>query len=50
MPPVSLIPADVRARLKDLRLRARRGAGGDGLGQHQSRSRGAGLEFAQYRA
>ncbi|HVT33512.1 MAG TPA: DUF58 domain-containing protein [Rhodanobacteraceae bacterium] len=45
-----MIPADVRARLKDLRLRARRGAGGDGLGQHQSRSRGAGLEFAQYRA
>src|SRR5689334_8376757 len=50
MPAVSLIPADVRARLKNLRLRARHGAGGDGLGQHQSRSRGAGLEFAQYRA
>ena len=47
---MSLIPADVRARLKNLRLRARHGAGGDGLGQHQSRSRGAGLEFAQYRA
>jgi len=50
MPAVPLIPADVRARLKNLRLRARHGAGGDGLGQHQSRSRGAGLEFAQYRA
>ncbi|MET0232164.1 MAG: DUF58 domain-containing protein, partial [Rhodanobacteraceae bacterium] len=50
MSAVSLIPADVRARLKNLRLRARNGAGGDGLGQHQSRSRGAGLEFAQYRA
>ncbi len=47
---VALIPADVRARLKNLRLRARRGAGGDGLGQHASRSRGAGLEFVQYRA
>ncbi|HEY6984922.1 MAG TPA: DUF58 domain-containing protein [Rhodanobacteraceae bacterium] len=47
---VALIPPDVRARLKNLRLRARRGAGGDGLGQHASRSRGAGLEFVQYRA
>lgn len=50
MSAVALIPADVRARLKYLRLRARYGAGGDGLGQHASRSRGAGLEFAQYRA
>jgi uncharacterized protein (DUF58 family) len=50
MSAVALIPADVRARLKYLRLRARHGAGGDGLGQHASRSRGAGLEFAQYRA
>ena len=50
MSTVALIPADVRARLKNLRLRARHGAGGDGLGQHASRSRGAGLEFAQYRA
>src|SRR5215813_2232810 len=50
MAAVALIPADVRARLKHLRLRARHGAGGDGLGQHASRSRGAGLEFAQYRA
>jgi uncharacterized protein (DUF58 family) len=45
-----LIPPDVRARLRDLRLLARSSAGGDGLGQHSSRSRGAGLEFAQYRA
>ena len=46
----ALIPPDVRARLKDLRLRTRLGASGDGFGQHASRSRGAGLEFAQYRA
>lgn len=45
-----LVPADVRARLRDLRLALRSHAGGDGLGQHSSRSRGAGLEFAQYRA
>lgn len=45
-----LIPADVRARLRTLQLRARRSAGGHGIGQHASRSRGAGLEFAQYRA
>jgi len=50
MASVALIPPDVRARLKKLRLRARYGAGGDGLGQHASRSRGAGLEFVQYRA
>lgn len=46
----ALIPSELRARLRDLRLTARSGAGGDGLGQHASRSRGAGLEFAQYRA
>ena len=45
-----LIPADVRARLKDLRLHSRRISSAQGIGQHQSRSRGAGLEFAQYRA
>jgi len=50
MPSAALIPPDVRARLKDLRLRTRLGASGDGLGQHASRSRGVGLEFAQYRA
>lgn len=46
----SLIPLDVRARLRDLSLASRYAAAGDGLGQHSSRSRGAGLEFAQYRA
>ncbi len=44
------IPAAVRARLRSLRLRARRDAPGAGIGQHAGRSRGAGLEFAQYRA
>lgn len=48
--PNALIPPDVRARLRELRIASRRSAGGDGLGQHASRSRGAGLEFAQYRA
>lgn len=48
--PTSLIPPDVRARLRELRIASRRSAGGDGLGQHASRSRGAGLEFAQYRS
>lgn len=47
---MQLIPPELRARLRELRLSARSGAGGDGLGQHTSRSRGAGLEFAQYRA
>ena len=47
---VQMIPPELRARLRELRLVARHGAGGDGLGQHASRSRGAGLEFAQYRA
>ncbi len=45
-----LIPADVRARLKDLRLYSQHVSGAQGIGQHQSRSRGAGMEFAQYRA
>lgn len=45
-----LIPPDVRARLKMLRLQAQRVSGAHGIGQHHSRSRGAGLEFAQYRA
>jgi uncharacterized protein (DUF58 family) len=45
-----LIPAAVRARLRDLRLLARRPSGSPGFGAHHSRSRGAGLEFAQYRA
>ena len=46
----ALIPADVRSRLQDLRLNARRAIGARGIGLHRSRSRGAGLEFAQYRA
>lgn len=50
MEPGALIPADVRARLKTLRLAARHAASAHGLGLHSSRSRGAGLEFAQYRA
>ncbi len=45
-----LIPADVRSRLRGLRLTTRRVAGGQGIGSHASRSRGGGLEFAQYRA
>lgn len=52
MPPHApiAIPADVRSRLKALRLLPRRARGAHGIGQHASRSRGAGLEFAQYRA
>ena len=50
MAAADLIPADVRARLSGLRLRARRAVGRTGIGVHASRSRGAGLEFAQYRA
>lgn len=45
-----LIAADVRNRLKQLRLVPLRAAGQHGIGQHASRSRGSGLEFAQYRA
>lgn len=45
-----LIPPQVRARLKDLRLTSRRAVGLQGVGLHHSRNRGAGLEFAQYRA
>jgi len=45
-----LIPPEVRARLKGLRLVARRAHAAGGIGQHVSRNRGAGLEFAQYRA
>ena len=50
-PPVApLIPADVRSRLRGLRLLPQRASGRRGIGMHASRSRGAGLEFAQYRA
>ena len=45
-----LIPADVRSRLRNLRIVTRRAVGSHGIGLHQSHSRGAGLEFAQYRA
>jgi len=45
-----LIPRDVRARLRDLRLFSRKQSGGTGFGLHHSRSRGAGLEFSQYRS
>lgn len=45
-----LIPADVRSRLRSLRLWPHRASGNRGIGAHASRSRGAGLEFAQYRA
>jgi uncharacterized protein (DUF58 family) len=45
-----LIPADVRARLKHLRLTSRRVSSAMGIGQQASRLRGSGLEFAQYRA
>ncbi len=47
--PDSLIPADVRHRLKGLSLVARRAVGDRGIGLHASHSRGTGLEFAQYR-
>ena len=45
----SLVPDDVRARLKTIPLNARVARGGRGFGQHSSRSRGSGMEFAQYR-
>jgi uncharacterized protein (DUF58 family) len=44
------IPAAVRARLRDLRLVARRPSASHGFGAHHSRSRGTGLEFSQYRS
>ncbi len=49
-PTPPLIPADVRSRLRSLRLWPQRASGSRGIGAHASRSRGAGLEFAQYRA
>ena len=47
---MSALPPDVLARLRPLRLHARRGAIAHGLGAHASVQRGSGLEFAQYRA
>jgi len=44
------IPPETRARLKGLRLSARRSSGAFGFGLHSSHQRGAGKEFAQYRA
>jgi uncharacterized protein (DUF58 family) len=44
------VPTAVRARLRDLRLAARRPSTSPGFGAHHSRSRGAGLEFSQYRS
>lgn len=43
------LPAELRARLRDLRLRTPLQAPIGPLGRQQSRSRGQGLEFAQYR-
>jgi uncharacterized protein (DUF58 family) len=45
-----VVPADVRARLRGLRLVANLATASGGLGQHASRQRGAGLEFSQYRS
>lgn len=50
MSSIDWIPADVRARLKALRISARQAGGAHGFGLHSSRMRGAGLEFAQYRS
>ena len=50
MTPSDLIPADVRARLKNLSLTSRHAAGTRGFGLHRSPSRGPGMEFSQYRA
>lgn len=45
-----LLPAELRARLCELRIASRRTSPLRGGGQHRSRDRGAGLEFSQYRA
>lgn len=50
MTPPDFIPADVRARLKALRLRSRRSAQAQGFGLQTSRHLGSGMEFAQYRS
>ena len=49
--PAPLFPlqASVRAGLRGLSLRPRRGRGVRGLGLHASRQQGEGLEFSQYR-
>lgn len=48
--PDALIPPELRARLKDLRLIARHPSSAQGFGLQSSRNRGTGMEFAQYRA
>jgi uncharacterized protein (DUF58 family) len=45
-----LIPPELRARLRGLRIGSHVLANGRGIGRHLGRSRGAGLEFEQYRA
>jgi uncharacterized protein (DUF58 family) len=45
-----LLPAGLRARLRELRIASRRTSPLRGGGLHRSRDRGAGLEFSQYRA
>lgn len=47
--PLFPLPASVRAGLRGLSLRPRRGRGVRGLGLHASRQQGEGLEFSQYR-
>ncbi|MEN1940549.1 DUF58 domain-containing protein [Luteimonas sp. MJ246] len=49
MPTPGFLPADVRARLRQIAITPRRARGDRGFGQHASHSRGAGIEFAQYR-
>jgi uncharacterized protein (DUF58 family) len=46
---MDLIPAELRAQLRQLQLRSRSGVHGAGSGRQQSRERGAGMEFLQYR-
>jgi len=47
--PLFPLPASVRAGLRGLALRPRRGRGVRGIGLHASRQQGEGLEFSQYR-
>lgn len=47
--PLFPLPASLRAGLRGLSLRPRRGRGMRGLGLHASRQQGEGLEFSQYR-
>ena len=47
--PLFPLPVSVRAGLRGLQLRPRRGRGVRGIGLHASRQQGEGLEFSQYR-